>query len=135
MPPERPDVPPTLPASAQRVETPTDPRHLPTWAQGDWKAPNQGRPNPVTSPPLAGGDMGEAILKTRDGVENLQVLLETQDGPNKTEQIVQLLEELSTANYRMLKRQEELEQKLDQILRGVTTLAQSAAGTKRGIMG
>lgn len=133
--PESPDVPTALPASAQRVETPTDPRHLPIWAQGGWRTPNVGRPNPMTPPPLATEDMGKAILTTRDGVQNLQILLETPDGPSKTEQIVQLLEELGTANYRMLKRQEELEQKLDQIQRTLTTLAQTAGGTRRGIMG
>lgn len=134
-PPLPPEIPTALPASAQRVETPTDPRHLPIWAQGGWKAPAPVRPNLMTPPPLAGEDMGKAILTTRDGVQNLQILLETPDGPSKTEQIVQLLEELSTANYRMLKKQEELEQKVDQILRALTTLAQAAGGTRRGIMG
>jgi hypothetical protein len=135
LPPGSPDVPTALPASAQRVETPTDPRHLPIWAQGGWKAQDVSRPSLVTPPPPAGEDIGKAILTTRDGVQNLQILLETPDGPSKTQQIVQLLEELSTANYRMLERQKDLEQRLDQILRAITTLAQTAGGTRRGIMG
>ncbi|WP_241671234.1 hypothetical protein [Dankookia rubra] len=133
-----PNIPSALPASAQRVETPTDPRHLPEWAQGGWKGPDRARPNPnqgTPQPPRGQDPIGEAIIETRDGVQNLQVLLDTPDGPSKTEQIVQLLEELSTANYRMLTRQEELEQKLDQLLRAITTLAQTGGGTRRGIMG
>ena len=134
--PKPPDVPTPLPESAPRVEIPADPRQLPTWAQGAWKAPDRGRPNQGTPQPQRGQDpIGEAIIETREGVANLQVLLNTPDGPSKTEQIVQLLEELSTANYRMLRRQEVLEQKLDQILQAITNLAQTAGGTRREIMG
>ena len=89
---------------------------------------------------MAGEDgITKAILLTKDGVDNLQTLLDTPEGPTKTDQILEVLNDVSTQQDRITERLRLVEQKQDRMLdllgRLVRTASASPADPSRTSLG
>lgn len=130
-PPQRP-----APGTPLVDRKPADPHLLPDWARepasvAPTPSPRTKPPHQTQAPParaVAGEDgITQAILLTKDGVDNLQTLLDTPEGPTKTDQILELLNDVSSQQDRISERLRLVEQKQDRMLELLGRLVRTAS--------